>query len=98
MRALLWDIDGTLTRSTGAGTRALAASLRARPAALAELRTMRLDGMTDHAIVRILLAAELGHLQAGEPAGGIGRLAQPRRGRRDVRAVPEGPARARAQR
>ena len=28
---------------------------------------MRLDGMTDRAIVRVLLAAELGHLAAGEP-------------------------------
>jgi phosphoglycolate phosphatase len=62
MRALLWDIDGTLTRSSGAGTRALAATLHARPAALEELRKMRLDGMTDQGIVRILLAAELGHL------------------------------------
>ena len=67
MRALLWDIDGTLTKSSGAGTRALAATLHARPAALGELRKMRLDGMTDRAIVRILLAAELGHLGDGQP-------------------------------
>ena len=66
MRALLWDIDGTLTKSSGAGTRALAATLHARPQALEELRKMRLDGMTDRAIVRILLAAELGHLHVGE--------------------------------
>ena len=72
MRALLWDIDGTLTRSKGAGTRALAATLHARPAALEELRKMRLDGMTDRAIVRILLAAELGHLlESREPAQGV---------------------------
>ena len=68
MRALLWDIDGTLTKSTGAGTRALAATLHTRPAALVELRKMRLDGMTDKAIVRILLAAELGHLAPEEDA------------------------------
>src|ERR1700679_3196100 len=67
MRALLWDIDGTLTKSSGAGTRALAATLHARPAALEELRRMRLDGMTDRAIMRILLAAELGHLTRGNP-------------------------------
>jgi phosphoglycolate phosphatase len=58
MRALLFDIDGTLTRSSGAGTRALAAALGARPRAGEELRKMRLDGMTDRAIARTLLAAE----------------------------------------
>ena len=61
-RALLWDIDGTLTKGSGAGSRALAATLHSRPAALAELQRMKLDGMTDRAIIRILLAAELGHL------------------------------------
>lgn len=60
MRALLWDIDGTLTRSAGAGTRALAGALHARPLSSEHLRGMRLDGMTDRAIVRILLAAEHG--------------------------------------
>ena len=70
MRALLWDIDGTLTKGTGAGSRALAATLHARPAALGELKKMRLDGMTDRGIVRILLAAELGHLADGSPVTG----------------------------
>jgi phosphoglycolate phosphatase-like HAD superfamily hydrolase len=60
MRALLWDIDGTLTKSAGAGTRALAGALHARPRSSEHLRGMRLDGMTDRAIVRILLAAEHG--------------------------------------
>jgi len=58
MRALLFDIDGTLTRSAGAGTRALAAALGARKRAAEELRKMRLDGMTDRGIARALLAAE----------------------------------------
>jgi phosphoglycolate phosphatase len=58
MRALLFDLDGTLTRSGGAGTRALGQALHARPQAIAELRKMRLDGMTDRAIARALLAAE----------------------------------------
>jgi phosphoglycolate phosphatase len=58
MRALLFDIDGTLTRSAGAGTRALAAALGARVRAADELRKMRLDGMTDRGIARALLAAE----------------------------------------
>ncbi|HYZ89586.1 MAG TPA: HAD family hydrolase [Myxococcales bacterium] len=58
MRALLFDIDGTLTRSAGAGTRALAQAVGARPRAAEELRKMRLDGMTDRAIARALLAAE----------------------------------------
>ena len=58
MRALLFDLDGTLTRSAGAGTRALGRALHARPQASQELRNMRLDGMTDRAIARIVLAAE----------------------------------------
>jgi len=58
MRALLFDLDGTLTRSSGAGTRALAAAVGARMRAAQELRKMRLDGMTDRAIARLLLAAE----------------------------------------
>jgi phosphoglycolate phosphatase len=58
MRALLFDLDGTLTRSSGAGTRALAAAVGARIRAAEELRKMRLDGMTDRAIARLLLAAE----------------------------------------
>jgi phosphoglycolate phosphatase-like HAD superfamily hydrolase len=60
LRALLWDIDGTLTKSAGAGTRALAGALHAKPRSAQHLRGMRLDGMTDRAIVRLLLAAEHG--------------------------------------
>jgi phosphoglycolate phosphatase-like HAD superfamily hydrolase len=58
MRALLFDLDGTLTRSDGAGVKALSRALHARPQAAEELRKMRLDGMTDRAIARTLLAAE----------------------------------------
>ena len=58
MRALLFDLDGTLTRSAGAGARALGKALGARVRATEELRKMRLDGMTDRAIARLLLAAE----------------------------------------
>lgn len=58
LRALLFDIDGTLTRSGGAGTRAVAQGLGRRPQAQGELSRMRLDGMTDRRIVRLLLAAE----------------------------------------
>ena len=58
MRALLFDLDGTLTHSGGAGSRALGKALHARPQAAAELRKMRLDGMTDRAIARAVLAAE----------------------------------------
>ena len=57
-RALLFDIDGTLTKSGGAGARALATALGAKMRAAEELRNMRLDGMTDRSIVRLLLAAE----------------------------------------
>lgn len=57
MRALLFDLDGTLTRSGGAGSRALGKALHTSPQAVAELRKMRLDGMTDRAIARALLAA-----------------------------------------
>ena len=55
---MLFDLDGTLTRSGGAGSRALGEAVHARPRAGAELRKMRLDGMTDRAIARALLAAE----------------------------------------
>jgi phosphoglycolate phosphatase len=59
VRALLFDLDGTLTRGGGAGARALGRALHARPRSVEELRKMRLDGMTDRAIARIVLAAEV---------------------------------------
>ncbi len=58
MRALLFDLDGTLTRSAGAGMRSLASALHQRPKAAEHLRSMRLDGMTDRAIVRLTLVAD----------------------------------------
>ncbi len=58
MKALLFDLDGTLTKGGGAGNRALSKALHARPQAAEELRKMRLDGMTDRSIARIVLAAE----------------------------------------
>ena len=58
MRALLFDLDGTLTHGGGGGSRALGRALHTRPAATEELRKMRLDGMTDRGIARILLTAE----------------------------------------
>ena len=57
-RALLFDLDGTLTSGAGAGGRALGRALHAKPQATGELRKMRLDGMTDRSIARIVLAAE----------------------------------------
>src|SRR5206468_2040739 len=53
-----FDLDGTLTSGKGGGSRALGRALHTRPQAIEELRKMRLDGMTDRGIARILLAAE----------------------------------------
>ncbi|HUJ27021.1 MAG TPA: HAD family hydrolase [Myxococcales bacterium] len=58
MKALLFDLDGTLTSGKGGGSRALGRALHTRPQAVEELRKMRLDGMTDRGIARILIAAE----------------------------------------
>ena len=57
-RALLFDLDGTLTQGGGAGGRALGRALHKKPQAAEELRKMRLDGMTDRLIARLVLAAE----------------------------------------
>jgi len=58
MRALLFDLDGTLTKGGGGGSRALGKALGTQARALEELRNMRLDGMTDKSIARALLATE----------------------------------------
>lgn len=57
MRILLWDIDGTLVSTGGAGMKALATAVHASEPATQALRRMRLDGMTDRKIARILCAA-----------------------------------------
>jgi phosphoglycolate phosphatase-like HAD superfamily hydrolase len=61
MRALLFDLDGTLTHGGGGGSRALGRALGTKQRAVDELRNMRLDGMTDRSIARALLAAEGDH-------------------------------------
>jgi phosphoglycolate phosphatase-like HAD superfamily hydrolase len=57
MRILLWDIDGTLISSGGAGVRALGQAVRASLPAVAALNRMKVGGMTDRRIARILCAA-----------------------------------------
>jgi len=57
MRILLWDVDGTLVNAGGAGRRALAQTVAAALPAVEALRTLRLDGMTDRRIARMLCAA-----------------------------------------
>lgn len=61
MRVLLWDVDGTLIRGTGAGVQALGAALGGHPGGMGALRGMRLDGMTDWAIARLLCGARRHH-------------------------------------
>jgi phosphoglycolate phosphatase len=58
MRILLWDIDGTLVTTGGVGVRALASVVHATEGAREALGRMRLDGMTDRRIARLLCAAE----------------------------------------
>lgn len=57
MRILLWDIDGTLVNTGGAGIRALGTAVHASAPARDALQRLRLDGMTDKRIARILCAA-----------------------------------------
>lgn len=67
MRIVLWDIDGTLVRTGGAGSRALAKVVQLSPAAVNALRGMRLDGMTDFKIARVLCAARRHAEAPGRP-------------------------------
>jgi phosphoglycolate phosphatase len=62
MRILLWDIDGTLVQTGGAGIRAIGDAVRDSRAASEALARMRLDGMTDRRIARLLCAARRHHL------------------------------------
>lgn len=57
MRILLWDIDGTLVNTGGAGMRALARAVEFHPAAAQALQRLRLGGMTDRRIARLLCGA-----------------------------------------
>lgn len=61
MRIVLWDIDGTLLNTGGAGIRALSQAVGASEGATKALERMRLAGMTDRAIARILCAAHTHH-------------------------------------
>lgn len=63
MRIVLWDIDGTLVNTGGAGTRALAGVVSASPGATRALERLKLGGMTDRAIARLLCAAAAHHEQ-----------------------------------
>lgn len=56
-RLVLFDIDGTLMLSAGAGRRAILAALEEHVADLTPLRRVRFDGKTDPQIVAELLAA-----------------------------------------
>lgn len=68
MRIVLWDIDGTLLNTGGAGMRALAGAVGASAGAAGALRRLRLGGMTDRKIARMLCAAERHqHVTAGSP-------------------------------
>ena len=65
MRILLWDIDGTLVNTGGAGVRAIGDAVKASEASSIALSRMRLDGMTDRRIARLLCAA---HRHLGDPS------------------------------
>jgi phosphoglycolate phosphatase-like HAD superfamily hydrolase len=64
---VLFDIDGTILLTAGAGRRAILRALREEIAAGPEAEQVRFDGKTDPQIVRELLAAS-GHPSPGEPA------------------------------
>lgn len=64
---LLFDVDGTLLTTVGAGRRALERSFMALHGTAAALSDIRLNGMTDRAIVRQALAA-MGRPSTGDVA------------------------------
>ena len=78
MRALLWDIDGTLTKGSGAGNKAVGKALEEMPEARRAVDGMRFDGMTDPAILRALLAVQLEFLQDYPPGTRVGMLTRTR--------------------
>jgi phosphoglycolate phosphatase len=65
MKLILFDIDGTLLSSDGAGRRAIRAALEAEVGTAGPIDGSRLDGKTDPQIVRELLAAA-GHAGADD--------------------------------
>jgi phosphoglycolate phosphatase-like HAD superfamily hydrolase len=66
MRLVLFDIDGTLLWTNGAGRRAVGAALRDEAGTSGPIDTYRLDGKTDPLIVRELLELA-GHPDARNP-------------------------------
>jgi phosphoglycolate phosphatase-like HAD superfamily hydrolase len=88
MRALLWDIDGTLTRGRGAGAKAVGAALGQHPEARAAIKGMSFDGMTDPAILRRLLAVQLGFLSNYPPGAKVGLLQRTPEEARALAALP----------
>ena len=66
-KLVLFDIDGTLLLSAGAGRRAILAALAERVADLTAMAGIRFDGKTDPQIVRELLAAA-GQESPSDPA------------------------------
>jgi phosphoglycolate phosphatase-like HAD superfamily hydrolase len=66
VKLILFDIDGTLLWTDGAGRRAVGAALRDEAGTAGPLDTYRLDGKTDPLIVRELLELA-GHPAAGDP-------------------------------
>jgi phosphoglycolate phosphatase-like HAD superfamily hydrolase len=67
MRLILFDIDGTLLWTDGAGRRAVGAALRDEIGTTGPIDTYRLDGKTDPLIVRELLELA-GHAEAAADA------------------------------
>jgi len=67
VRLILFDIDGTLLGTDGAGRRALERALVAEVGTAGPIDTYRLDGKTDPQIVSDLLALA-GHAGAGDEA------------------------------
>ena len=67
MRLILFDIDGTLLGTDGAGRRALERALVSEAGTAGPIETYRLDGKTDPQIVSDLLALA-GHAGAGDDA------------------------------
>lgn len=70
MKLILFDIDGTLLWTDGAGRRAVGAALRDETGTTGPIETYRLDGKTDPLIVRELMELA-GHTEAAADPGRI---------------------------